>query len=120
VFGKTLPSPGRTWAPAEPTPDPLGVCTTISTAEAGFGAAPSYQVEVIGERTFTASSGATAAVDGFVDVTDASAASFDVRVLLPRGAAGALLNPPEVFNSSFLERLRTELGWHVTWIGIEK
>jgi hypothetical protein len=106
----------RQW-PASATP--LGVSTIVSTADAGFGGVPRYQAQVVGERTFSASSGTTDAVDGFADVTGASASSFEVRVLLPRGAAGAALNPPEVFNASFLDRLGSELDWYVTWIGIE-
>ena len=29
------------------------------------------------------------------------------------------LNPPDVRDPSFPDRFRDELGWYVTWIGIE-
>jgi hypothetical protein len=96
-----------------------GYTTTVSTAEAGFAGTPRYQAEVVGTRTFSPTSGGSdAAVDGFVHIENPGPASFDLCVALPPGSAGGL-NPPEVFLSSFLDRLVNELGWYVTWIGVE-
>ena len=117
---------GRTASDATPWalwPDagsPSGFTTTVSTAEAGFAGTPRYQAEVIGTRTFAPTSGGSdAAGDGFVHIENAGPTSFDLCVALPPGSGAGGLNPPEVFLSSFLDRLATELEWYVTWIGVE-
>ena len=110
VVGET---PWRLW------PDdssPRGVATTVSTASAAFVTAPRYQASVIGERTFRARDGSAAVADGPVSLAAPTASSVEVRVeLMSIGE----LNPPEVLDPSFPDRLRGELRWHVTWIGVE-
>lgn len=95
---------------------PRGVATTVSTVSAAFATTPRYQVSVLGERTFTAVDGSTAVVDGPVSLDAPTASSVEVGVeLLGFGE----LNPSEVLDPAFPDRLRDELGWHVTWIGVE-
>ncbi|MET0459881.1 MAG: hypothetical protein ABW195_11595 [Ilumatobacteraceae bacterium] len=95
---------------------PRGVSTTVSTASAAFARAPCYQVSVIGERMFRAADGSVAVVDGPVSLDVPTASSVEVRVELTEVGG---LNPPEVFDLSFPERLRDELSWYVAWIGVE-
>ena len=59
------------------------------------------------------------AVDGFVHVENADASSFQLCVLLPPGAAGERLNPPEVFDAAFAASLTGDFGWFVSWVGVE-
>jgi hypothetical protein len=113
--GTTVPgdTPWRLW------PDdiaPRGVATTVSTASAAFAGAPRYQVSVIGDRTFRASDGSAAVVDGPVSLGAPTASAVEVRVELMEVGE---LNPSEVLDPSFPDRLRAELGWYVTWIGVE-
>lgn len=107
-----------TWALWSPGSTPHGVSTTVVTSAASFGGTPRYQAEVVGTRSFTAADGSEAVVDGFVTLANQTADSFDVRVVLPSCATG-ILNPPEVLEPAFLDRLRSELSWYVTWIGQE-
>jgi hypothetical protein len=95
---------------------PCGVATTVSTVSAAFATAPRYQVSLLGERTFQALDGTTAVVDGPVSLDAPTASSVDVCVEL---MGFGELNPIEVLDPSFLDRLRDELGWHVSWIGVE-
>ena len=119
VAGGQTAEGATTWSlwPDETTP--RGVSTTVPTSAASFGGTPCYQAEVVGTRAFTASDGSDAVVDGFVAVANADADSFDVRIVLPSRSYGSL-NPPEVFESAFLDRLRDELSWTVSWIGVEQ
>lgn len=94
------------------------VATTVDTTSAGFAQRPRYQAEVLGRRDFIASGGATAYVNGFVAIDQPGPASFDVVVTLPRDAAGDL-NPAEVLTAAFAQRLGPDLGWCVSWIGVE-
>jgi len=114
------------------TKTPLGVMTTVSTAEAGFGSTPRYLAHIVGARLFDPSSAGEpggdelVVVEGYADVTAAGTASFDLRVVLPQegyvGANGSTvrLNAADVvFAQTFPDRLGKELGWHVVWVGVE-
>lgn len=105
---------------------PVGIATTVATTEAGFRVTPRYQAHVVGQRLFTPEGGddvsVNAAVDGYAQVAAATAASFDLVVLLPQGllaGGNATLNPHLVLAPDFMSFLSEELGWHVVWLGIE-
>jgi hypothetical protein len=113
--GLTEPG-GTTWVLWPDFANPVGVATTVPTAAAAFAVVPAYQASVIGTRTFTNASGQQLIADGPVTISDAALTSFEVHVdLAPYG----VLNPDDVRNSAFPERLSTDLGWYVSWIGIE-
>jgi hypothetical protein len=114
--GRT-PDGGTSWRLWPDESSPHGVVTTVDTTDAAFGGLPRYQASVIGKRTFAAAGGGQAVVQGFTEIAHAFAASFDVRVLLPKFGSG--LNPSEVFTAAFTDRLRDELAWSVSWIGVE-
>jgi hypothetical protein len=64
----------------------LGVATTVTTSEAGFQIAPRYQAHVVGERMFqVAAGGETFLVDGYAQIVQGTASSFELRVILPAG-----------------------------------
>jgi hypothetical protein len=116
--GRT-PDGGTEWR-LWPQDAPLGVVTTVDTGPAAFGDRPRYQAEVLGLRTFTRDDGGgDASVHGFTEIARPRAASFDVCVVLPQMGAGSQLNPPEVLTELFMDRLRDELAWSVSWIGVE-
>jgi hypothetical protein len=103
---------------------PVGVATTVVTAAAGFRNAPRYHAHVVGKRVYAmASNEGRGVVDGYTQIAQATAASFDLRMILPAGVIteSAILNPPEVLTPSFIGALQdpTKLGWHVVWMGIE-
>jgi hypothetical protein len=110
---------------------PLGVATTVATGSAGFGSVPAYQARLAGQREVQHMLEDRPVVfDGIAHVANPSATSFELRVVLPSGAAdqawlvaGAdertLLNPVQLIDSSLPDLLTGELGWHVVWIGVE-
>jgi hypothetical protein len=104
---------------------PVGFATTVPTTEAGFRVTPRYQAHVVGERLFVPESNddvrVNVIVDGYAQVTAATAASFDLVVVLPQGlvVGGGALNPNFVLAPDFMSFLSDELGWHVVWLGIE-
>jgi|SRR5579884_756016 len=72
----------------KPWPDsaPVGIVTTVSTVNAGFRTTPRYQANVVGERLVTSFQGQSFVVDGYAQVAQMTASSFDLRVVLPAGA----------------------------------
>ena len=69
---------------------PIGVAATVTTAEAAFRGTPRYQASVVGERAFFGTVLGTRrsfVLDGYTSIASASAASFDLCVALPTGAA---------------------------------
>lgn len=69
---------------------PLGVATTVTTSGAGFRTTPCYQAHVVGERRFQAAAGGAAfLVDGYAQVAQTTASSFDVCIILPKGTSAS-------------------------------
>jgi hypothetical protein len=84
----------------------LGVMTTVSTAEAGFRATPSYQARLAGTRQKN-----NIVFDGPAHVEAADASSFILCVdLRPASATTVSRAKSEVLR---------ELGWRVVWMGVE-
>jgi hypothetical protein len=103
---------------------PVGVATTVVTANAGFRNTPRYQANVVGKRLFAMPTGeGHVVVDGYTQIAQATAASFDLRMILPVGVIteSAVLNPPATLTPDFIGDLQdpAKLGWHVVWMGIE-
>lgn len=104
---------------------PVGIAATVATTEAGFRVTPRYLAHVVGQRLYTPDTGddvfITVVVDGYAQVTAATAASFDLVVVLPQGIAGdgTPLNPNQVLTPDFMSVISEELNWHVVWLGIE-
>jgi hypothetical protein len=116
----------RLWPDEE---QPAGVATTVATSSGAFRTTPHYQAHVAGERAFTWEEDGEqrqGIVDGYGQIGLATAASFELIVLLPQGliGGGMAFNPPIVLTDAFLARLRNSgtagaLGWHVVWMGVE-
>jgi hypothetical protein len=124
IAGKTL---WRLWPDAE---TPVGVMTTVTTTAAGFRTTPRYQAHVLGTRVFERTDDEVTqdvVVDGYAQLTQVTAASFDLIVILPQGIiastenSSVVLNPNLVLTEAFMNRLRDDkdLAWTVVWMGIE-
>lgn len=122
----------------------LGVVTTVPTTNAGFRTPPRYQAHVVGSRVAKDLDESllgdnperinldevTVVLDGYAQVANASAFSFDLIVTMPtavwptgRNESGnlidALMNPPGIFNDFLVQYLTDSLQWHVVWVGTE-
>jgi hypothetical protein len=101
------------WHPWPSPAAPVGLATTVSTAEAGFGDTPRYQARIEGDRLRNG-----VLVDGPCLVDQATATSFDLVVILPSGFAfgsGIQVNPSGVYAAGFLD----DRQWRVVWLGVE-
>jgi hypothetical protein len=114
--GRT-PDGGTEWRLWPDGSTPLGVATKVDTSVAAFSGVPRYQASVVGTHVFTTSGGGQAVIHGFTAIDLAGPESFEARVLLPKIAGG--VNPSEVYTEAFTDRLRDELAWSVSWIGVE-
>jgi len=98
---------------------PAGVATTVDTTTGAFSTRPRYHAELLGSRLFTpAGGGPDAALLAFPEVAMADATTFELRVLMPESTDPAF-NPPGMYDPDFAERVRDELQWCVSWIGVE-
>jgi hypothetical protein len=101
----------------------IGVATTVATSSAGFQLVPRYQAHVIGDRLIKAPARRKFLVDGYSQIAQMTATSFELRVTLPAPASNGeeesplQLNPPEVFKPKFMDLLKQT--WHVVWMGVE-
>jgi hypothetical protein len=118
-----------------PASAPLGVATLVDTSSAGFRSTPCYQVQVVCERLFPASpqyqqgSNLRLAFAGYPCVAEPTSTGFQLRMVMPVGsfvlggpnATEVMLNQINAVNNTenFLEMITTNLGWHVSWLGIE-
>ncbi len=104
--------------------NPVGLATTVVTTAAGFRNVPRYQAHVVGKRVLTLSGEERqTVVDGYAQVANSTAASFELRMILPAGIIGdgARLNPAIVLTPQFVGEVQdsSKLGWYVVWMGIE-
>lgn len=116
----------RAWPPEGNQERFLGIITTVTTTDAGFRTTPRYQAHVIGSRVVgRLNNEIDVVVDGYTQVVNASAGSFDLVMTLPQGMIGTgLLNPPDILTPDLLDRLshhadEEDLGWYVVWMGVE-
>jgi hypothetical protein len=90
--------------------EPLGVATTVPTSAAGFQMLPGYQAHVIGERMFQAEAGGdTFFVDGYAQIAQATAFSFEVQIILPEGTTVGV-GKPDTFSFADYRVLITRIA----------
>lgn len=106
-----------TWKFFPKTGTQLGVETIVDTSAAGFQMTPVYSAQVTGARMLKSGE----LVDGFVAIDSPSPTQFTLRVLMPRnlGMAPHALNPNAIFSPALLNKMRNDLGWRVSWMGVE-
>lgn len=117
--GRTIPA-DTTWEILQPTGALVGLSTEVNTSEAGFQATPVYQAQIMGTRLAVAedSQDVQAVIDGFTHLDQATPRSFRLTITLPQGfttPGGVPLNPSGLISPDAVQ----QLGWHVTWMGIE-
>jgi hypothetical protein len=110
------------------------VSTKVDTSGAGFRSTPSYQVQVVCERLAPALKN-MAMIDavrvrpffaGYPCISEPTSTGFELRMVMPLGitmvsAEPVSLNQPPagVESNDFVEMIKKDLGWHVSWLGIE-
>lgn len=79
---------------------PLGVSTNVVTSAAGFRNVPQYQAHVLGDRRYQEAPGSeTIVIDGYPQIAQVTASSFELRVLLPTGATVGI-SQADTFNET--------------------
>ncbi|MGC0416993.1 hypothetical protein [Embleya sp. AB8] len=109
----------------------FGLRTVVDTSAAGFGDTPAYLVRLDGVRELTATQapgGQACVLDGTPYVDAPEPGRLTVVVPLPAGRIGGVtggtttlpLNPaPVLADIATPELVRTVLGWHISWMGVE-
>lgn len=115
LAGGITPSP-TAWTVLKSDTINIGMQTEVDTRSAGFGATPTYMAHVVGNRELEPGK---SYVDGFTFVSQPSAAGFVLQVLLTRspGGSGITINPVSVFTNP--AGIAAQLGWRVSWMGVE-
>lgn len=90
----------RLWQTNENGELSLGIITTVTTTEASFRTTPRYQAHVLGPRVFTVEQNNEpfqVVLDGYTQVLQPSAGSFDLVMTLPQGRIGDQFLNPHLF-----------------------
>jgi hypothetical protein len=90
----------------------IGFTAAIDTSSAKFQTTPRYMVQIVGSR-----SGSGFIVVDFVSIADESSTGFTLQVALP--ALAAHINPPAVTSAVGGPQILNQLGWSVSWMGVE-
>jgi hypothetical protein len=106
----------------------VGLKTTVDTSVARFNSVPRYFARIAGERLFTLreyDSNKTL-LEGFISIARAEGIAlhrgFELRLLMPFYRKFPFMNDPEFFEydqNKVNAILKTDLQWHVVWMGIE-
>lgn len=102
------------WTAISTTGTNPGFTVAIGTSSAGFSSTPAYMAQIVGTRTL---SSAAALIVDFVSVSNATATGFTLQVSLP--ALGEGINPLPITDAVAGPTLMAELGWQITWMGVE-
>jgi hypothetical protein len=89
---------------------PQGVATTVPTEAAGFQDTPAYQAHVVGARMAYQTGGRAFAIDGYVQVAQATPQGFELRVLLPAGSTVGTGQAYTVTRDDYLAIAKRPLG----------
>jgi hypothetical protein len=97
----------------------LGYEVTVDTSDARFRGTPRYVAHLAGDRFLAADPGPLAAV-ALAGIVDATPIRFTLQALLPPNLGGSI-NPSTTLldETQGLDIVRTQLKWHVVWMGIE-
>jgi hypothetical protein len=103
-----------------------GLEVDIDTSSARFQTPPCYSAYVAGTRLFSQTLPGSASpsffiLDGWVNITDATASAFTLQLMMPNGIGNLPFNP-----STFLELAQDQIDkalavnlWTVVWLGVE-
>jgi hypothetical protein len=109
-----------TWEAWQVGQQTVGVLAKVDTTAARFRTTPGYTAHVAGDRFLGAPTGALMAI-GFAAIVDATPQGFTLQVLLPEMMMGGDIaaNPQKLRDPEGPEIVKSQLGWHVVWMGIE-
>ena len=94
----------------------IGVYVDVDASSARFQSTPRYSAHVIGQRYWSDDSGGNFAV-GFTAVSNSTPDGFRCQVLFPEMEGD--FNPPSLQDGTLVADLvRSELRWHVAWLGV--
>jgi len=111
IQGGRLSASALTWTPWLVGGAPVGLTASIDTSAANFQSSPNYTVQIVGSRSL--SSPPTTIVD-FVSVASPSPTGFTIQLSVP--ALGPV-NPDAIRDPG--GALMGQLGWVVSWMGVE-
>jgi len=96
----------------------IGLKARVDTSAAGFGATPQYMAHVVGDRL---TPGSEDILEGLVNINDATPVGFTLTINMPPDVplgGGVMLNSSKYMHDE-LPSLVSEMGWSITWLGIE-
>ena len=105
------------WQAWEASGQFLGFTAQVDTASARFASTPHYVAHLAGERYLQSPTPLIAM--GMPAVTAASPEGFELRVLVPEGPKGTIVNPKELRHPKIGLEIVRQLDWHVIWMGAE-
>ena len=76
------------------------------------------ELEIEGDRFLTAEPGPLVAL-ALAGIVDATPARFTLQALMPPDLGGNVNPSPPLDDTQGPEIIRTQLKWHVVWMGIE-
>ena len=92
----------------------VGFKAQIDTAAAKFQSTPAYIAQIIGSRALTSPA---LVVAEFVSVINESPTGFTLQLALP--AMSGEINPAAIKDPTGGPALMKQLGWRVSWMGVE-
>lgn len=105
-------SPAIPWTVWQQGATNVGFTAAIDTSIAKFQTAPRYMAQIVGSR-----SGAGFIVVDFVSIANETPTGFTLQVALP--PISATINPPTVTDPVGGPQILNQLGWAVSWMGVE-
>ena len=102
------------WTPWQQGGVNIGFTARIDTSAAKFQTTPNYMTQIVGSRS--SSSPAVVVVD-FVTIANQSPTGFTLQLALP--ALGNEINTSAITDPTAGPELMAQLGWVVSWMGVE-
>jgi len=92
----------------------VGYKAAIDTSAANYNTTPQYLAQIVGER---APAGADYVIADFVSIADATPGGFTLQVALP--VISDKVNPRKLTDAGTGPATFQQLGWRVSWMGVE-
>jgi hypothetical protein len=102
------------WVAWKPGAISLGFTLAIDTSHANFRSTPFYTAQIVGSRTLP---GTGLIVSDFVSLANESPTGFTLQVALPNISES--VNPASLIDPVTGPSTIAQLGWRVSWMGVE-
>jgi hypothetical protein len=113
--GRT-PAGSTDWQPLIEGGSVVGQFVHVDASQGNFRAIPQYLVNIPGARVRFFP---LLVALGVSEIANANVTGFTLRVLFPVLPGGPELNPPELRDATNGPKALNQLGWCVSWVGIE-